>query len=249
MSEAPGSIERELIRHRLEKRMAGRRDLLLHFIVYIAIAVIYWTNTTWYRVDDLIILGTLWSMPLVLHGLRYYYRCGPGAIARADEIESAIELAAGGSALDEEEEMLIEERAVKRINARRVVAAHFVTASILVALLLGLVWLNPDQPYSNADRLNVSTYFALAFALHSVRFFFVHGRTPAGRALKIEGEIEREWHQSRQRREDANEGAVALRDLGELSGRRVRLNPEGELENGADLAHASARQGSARRAR
>ena len=189
MAESPQSIDRELIRYRIKKRMAGRRDLLLHFIIYMAIAVIIWSNNTWYRVDDLIVLGTLWSMPLILHGLRYYYRCGPGAVARADEIERAVELSAGAASIDEDEELLIEERAGKRIAARRILAAHFLTASILVALLFTLVWLNPDKFNTNVELLNLSSYFALAFALHFLRFFFVHGRTPEGRALKIEGEI------------------------------------------------------------
>ena len=32
------SIEEELIRYRIEKRMAGRRDLLPHLLVYVAVA-------------------------------------------------------------------------------------------------------------------------------------------------------------------------------------------------------------------
>ena len=159
--------------------MAGRRDLLLHFVAYVVIAVIFWGNVTWYNLQDLLIPGVLWTIPLLLHGLRYYYRCGPGAIARADEIESAIEEQASRTALDEAEEMLIEERAEKRIAARRILAAHFVTASVLVALLFSLVWLNPDQFNTNVSRLNASTMFGIAFALHFVRFFFVHGRTSA----------------------------------------------------------------------
>ena len=43
MAELPQSIDRELIRYRIKKRMAGRRDLLLHFIgLHVAIAVIIW---------------------------------------------------------------------------------------------------------------------------------------------------------------------------------------------------------------
>lgn len=235
MAESPQSIDRELIRYRIKKRMAGRRDLLLHFVAYVAIAIIVWTNATWYSVDDMIIPGLLWTIPLILHGLRYYYRCGPGAVARADEIERAIEFSAGAASLDEDEELLIEERAGKRIAARRIVAAHFVAASMLVALLFTLVWLNPDQFSNNVTRLDASTFIGLAFALHFIRFFVVHGRTPEGRALKIEADIERLWHQSLEQRGDKDENESAYRDLGELRGRRIRLTAEGELESGDPL--------------
>ena len=248
MAESPQSIDRELIRYRIKKRMAGRRDLLLHFAVYVAFAVIFWMNVTWYSLQDLLIPGVLWTIPLILHGLRYYYRSGPGAVARADEIERALELSAGAVSLDEDEELLIEERAGKRIAARRILAAHFLTASILVALLCTLVWLNPDQLNTNVELLNLSSYFALAFALHFLRFFFVHGRTPAGRALKIEAEIERLWHQSREQRGDEYENVGAIHDLGEIRGHRLRVSAEGELETDAELAQATGRQGSARRA-
>ena len=80
-----------------------------------------------------------------------------------------------------------------------------------------------------------SNSFGLAFALHAARFFLVHGRTPEGRALKIEAEIERLWHQSLEQRGDEDENDSAFRDLGELRGRRIRLTAEGELENGDPL--------------
>ena len=235
MAESPQSIDRELIRYRIKKRMAGRRDLLLHFTAYVAIAIIVWTNVTWYSLEDVIAPGVLWTIPLILHGLRYYYRCGPGAVARADEIERAIEFSAGAASLDEDEELLIEERAGKRIAARRILAAHFVAASMLVALLFTLVWLNPDQFNNNVTRLDASTFIGLALALHFIRFFLVHGRTPAGRALKIEADIERLWHQSLEQRGDADENESAFRDLGEMRGRRIRLTAEGELESGDPL--------------
>ena len=198
MSEPPGSIERELIRHRIEKRMAGRRDILLHLVIYVALALIYLFNTPPQLPQHYILLGGLWTIPLFLHGLRYYYRCGPGAAARADEIENAIEDQAGRTALDEEEEMLIEERAEKRISARRVVAAHIVSA----ALLLGLLWLLPviwTRPMFNLPDLGmISQWWGIALALHVSRFFFVHGRTAEGRALKIDSEVDRLWSLSRE---------------------------------------------------
>ena len=86
----------------------------------------------------MIILGTYFGrMPLILHGLRYYCRCGPGAVARADEIESAqSSWRRTPTALDEDEELLIEERAGKRIAARRIVAAHFADRVHIWLLLL-----------------------------------------------------------------------------------------------------------------
>lgn len=238
MTASPQSIDRALIRYRIKKRMAGRRDLLLHFVIYVALAVIVWLNTTWHSWEDMLVAGALWTIPLILHGLRYYYRCGPGAIARADEIERAIADQAGGRALDEAEEMLIEERVVKRIAARRVVVAHLVTA----ALTLGLLWLLTviwTRPMFNVPDLGiVSQYWGIALALHFARFVLVHGRTAEGRALKIEGEIERRWHQSREQWQasDDIDSEIAVRDLGELRGRRLRLNAEGEFENGDELA-------------
>ena len=245
MSDVAGSIERELIRHRIEKRMAGRRDLLLHLVIYLALALFYLLNTPPQPPQQNVLLGGLWTIPLVLHGLLYYYRCGSGAIARADEIESAIESAAEATALDEDEEFLIEERASKRIAARRILAAHFATSSILVALLFALIWLNPDKFNNNVDRLIASSFMALAFALHFVRFFLVHGRTPAGRALKIEAEMERLWHEFRQRGRErrefrAMEDDTAAYDLGEAQGRRLRLTAEGEFDEEIDARSARA---------
>ena len=230
MSESPGSVEREFIRHRIEKRMAGRRDLLLHLAIYLALAVIYLLNTPPQLPQEYILLGGLWTIPLLLHGLRYYFRCGPGAIARADEIESAIEEQASRTALDEEEEMLIEERAEKRISARRVVAAHILSAALLLALLwfLTVIWTRPM--FNLPDLGMISEWWGMALALHVIRFFFVHGRTAEGRALKIDSEVERLWSLSRE--------AISARpadlagdivDLGDADGRRLRLNAEGEF--------------------
>ena len=230
MSDSPGSIEREFIRHRIEKRMAGRRDLLLHLVIYLVLAFIYLLNTPPQLSQQYILLGGLWTIPLLLHGLRYYYRCGPGAIARADEIESAIEDQAGRTALDEEEEMLIEERASKRIAARRVVGGHLMFA----AFTLGLLWLMTviwTRPMFNLPDLGLlSQFWGIALALHVIRFFFVHGRTAEGRALKIDSEVEKLWSLSleakRARRTDLADEFV---DLGEAKGRRLRLNADGEF--------------------
>ena len=238
MADSPQSIEAGLIRFRIEKRMAGRRDLLLHLLLYVAVAVIVLLNAPWLDLVEIFSLGVTWTIPLVLHGLRYYYRCGRGAIARADEIERAIEFQAGGTMLDEDEELLIEERAGKRIAARRIVVAHLVTTSMLLALLWIVGWLTPYSwnNYNYMGRINASSVFAIAFALHALRFFFVHGRTPAGRALKIEAEVERLWHQSRERRQEADDADAAADtlDLGLLRGRRVRLNDDGEFDYGTE---------------
>ena len=247
-------IEEQLIRYRIEKKMAGRRDLMLHGLVYVAVALIVLLNQPGLmNSGDLPILGGLWTIPLILHGLRYYYRCGPGAARRADEIESAIDEQQERSALDDEEELLLEERVSKRVTARRVLVAHGLFSLMFLAVYLPFAFhelrLLPDdvQGYLTA----VFSGFGLIFALHATRFFFVHGRTPAGRALKIDAEIEREWHQSRQRSRERRAGyaaasdddAIAALELGDKHGRRMRLSAEGELElladERADSAQAS----------
>ncbi len=235
MTEPPRSIERELIRYRIEKRMAGRRDLLLHSAVYIAVAVIVLLSQPWLiNAQDLPMLGGLWTIPLLLHSLRYYYRCGPGAIARADEIERAIDDQLERTALDEDEEVLIEERVGKRITARRLVVAHALTSGIFFAMYVpfwSIQWAGYPGYVSHLTQL--FAWLALAFALHFGRFFFVHGRTPQARALAIDAEVEREWHRSRGRSrvEPVNSGAATVaRELGDSRGRRARLSDEGEFE-------------------
>lgn len=233
------SIEEQLIRYRIEKKMAGRRDLMLHGVVYVAVAAIMLLSQPWMRLADLVIPGCVWTIPLILHGLRYYYRCGPGAIRRADEIERAIDAQLERTALDEDEELLIEDRVGKRITARRLVVAHALTSGIFFAIY-ALFWLSQWAGYpGHMEHLtHLFSWLALAFALHFSRFFFVHGRTPAGRALKVDAEIEREWHRSRERsRErragygapDSDEAESAL-ELGDGRGRRMRLSDEGEFE-------------------
>ena len=226
--------------------MAGRRDLLLHGVVYIAVAVILLLSQPGLmNQTDLPILGGLWTIPLILHGLRYYYRCGPGALARADEIERAIDEQLERTALDEDEEFLIEERVAKRITARRLVVAHALTSAFSSRIRAMVV-----EPMGRESRLRgaldptLLPWLVLAFALHFSRFFFVHGRTPLGRALKIDGEVEREWHRSREHGRydaaDSDDETTAL-ELGDGSGRRLRLSDEGELEQLVDQAAGSAR--------
>ncbi len=244
------SIEEQLIRYRIEKKMAGRRDLLLHAVVYIAVAaIVLWSQPWLMNLRDLTVLGALWTIPLALQVLRYYYRSGPGAARRADEIERAIDDQLERTALDEEEEILIEDRVGKRITARRLVVAHGLTSALLISIIAWNDWLTPfdfsDSFYRAAE------VFLIAFTLHFCRFFFVHGRTPGGRALKIDAEVEREWHRSRQRSRErragyeaaANDIATNSLELGDGRDRRLRLNDEGELEQWADERTDSAQSG------
>ncbi len=244
------SIEEQLIRYRIEKKMAGRRDLLLHAVVYVAVAVIVLGSQPWLmNLSDLTVFGGWWTIPLILHGLRYYYRCGPGASRRADEIERVIDDQLERTALDEEEEILIEDRVGKRITARRLVMAHGLTSALLFSLIAWNDWLVPLDFSDSIYR--AAAVFLIAFALHFCRFFFVHGRTPGGRALKIDAEVEREWHRSRQRSRERRAGHEAAAsddvsnalELGDGHGRRLRLSDEGELEQWVDERTDSAQAG------
>ena len=227
------SIERDLIRYRIEKRMGGRRDLLLHLLVYAAVIVIVGINSPGLTLEDVVIWGGFWTIPLVLHGLRYYYRSGPGALARADEIESAIDDQLSRTALDDDEELLIEERISKRVLARRLIVAHGLSSAMIVSLLWFRFFF--QGMYSIYDAMFMEQVLLIAagfFALHVVRFFFVHGRTPTGRALKIDGTLERVWLRSRAQSHDGevvdDEGDIL--DLGIRQGRSLRLTAEGELD-------------------
>ena len=233
------SIERDLIRYRIEKRLSGRRDLALHLLVYVAVAAFVALNVAEMAPDGVVMLGGMWTIPLVLHGMRYYYRSGPGAVKRADEIERAIEEQSSRTALDEDEELLIEERASKRVAARRILVAHGVTS----AMMFALVWhsVSAYGRYTADDMLAMERLAQIAvgiFALHGMRFFFVHGKTPPGRALKIDAELERLWLRAREARRDelmsgeadGHETKESL-GLGTLEGRRLRLTPEGEFED------------------
>lgn len=244
------SIEEQLIRYRIEKKMAGRRDLLLHAVVYIAVAaIVLWSQPWLMNARDLTVLGALWTIPLILHGLRYYYRCGPGASRRADEIERAIDDQLERTGLDEEEEILIEDRIGKRITARRLVMAHGLTSALLFSLIAWDAWLSSF--YFSDSVYRAAAVLLIAFALHFCRFFFVHGRTPAGRALKIDAEVEREWHRSRQRSRERRAGyEAAANDIAtnapELGDGRGWLNDEGEFEFLVDERSDSAQAGTGR---
>ena len=242
MSSRQRNIDAELIRYRIKKRMAGRRDLLLHLLVYIGVIIVFSLNVTWWDLPGYILLGGFWTLPLALHGLRYYYRCGPGAVARADEIERAIDEQLERTTLDEDEELLIEERVSKRIAARRVLAAHGLASIMFLAFYIpGAI--SPPVSFGMHHLTEVMTWFALAFGLHAIRFFFVHGRTPSGRALKIDAAVEREWHRSRERSRTRRElyavdDVSSALDLGELRGRRLRLTAEGEFDDAIDTGPA-----------
>ena len=240
------AIDAELIRYRIEKQMAGRRDLVLHLLVYVGVAILFRLNVPWFNSFlDYVYLGGLWTIPLILHALRYYYRCGPGASRGADEIERAIDEQRERTALDEDEELQIEERVSKRVTARRVLMAHGLFSLMFLAVYLPFAFhelqlLPNDVPgYLTA----IFSGFGLAFALHAIRFFFVHGRSPVGRALKIDAEIEREWLQSRERGRRnlyKMEDESAALELGEVRGRRLRLNAEGEFDEELDASSTQA---------
>ena len=125
------SLDEALIRYRIEKRLAGRRDLLLHLLVYISVVVFVALNFDGPRMEPLFSLGIAWTIPLVLHGLRYSYRSGPSARRRAEEMAAAIDEQGAVAALDEDEELLIEERVSKRVMARRRIVDHGVTSALL----------------------------------------------------------------------------------------------------------------------
>ena len=116
---------------------------------------------------------------------------------------------------------------------------------MLLSILSWNAWVNSFSFYDSV--YHVAMALLAAFALHFSRFFFVHGRTPRGRALKIDAEIEREWHRARERsRHEAVDGAdaSAARELGDGRGRRMGLSDEGEFEQledqGLDRARAGA---------
>lgn len=246
MASGRRSIDAALIRYRIEKRMAGRRDLLLHLMVYFGVAAVFRLNSFWLEQVEYFFLGGLWSIPLVLHALRYYYRSGPGAARRADAIERAIDEQLENSALDEDEELLIEERVSKRITARRILVAHALVSVMILAIYVPF-WASQwaGLPGYMDHLTQLFSWFGIAFALHATRFFFTHGRSPAGRAAKIDAEVEREWHRSRERgrarreRFGREDESTAL-ELGELQGRRLRLTDEGEFDDdfGADSVSA-----------
>ncbi len=236
------STQEQLIRYRIEKRLAGRRDLLLHALVYALVLAGAFVNLPWWDASARLFFAAFWAIPLVLQFLRYYYQNGRGAKNRAVEIERELERQLDLTALDEEEEALVEERIAKRITARRLLVAHLLT----IALTLPLLWLEAQsRGLGYFDQLNltrISTIWGAAGILHLLRFYFVHGKTAAGRALKIEREVERQWHRSLARARGRRYSLEALEapdlieendDFG-LDGdlitlRSARITAEGEL--------------------
>lgn len=230
------STEEELIRYRIEKRLAGRRDLLLYALVYALVLAGVFVNLPWWDASARLFFAAFWAIPLLLQFLRYYYQNGRGAKKRDDEIEREIERQLSLTALDEEEEALLEERIAKRITARRLLVAHLLT----FALTMPLLWLEAQsRGLGYFDQLNltrITTIWGAAGILHLLRLYFVHGKTAAGRALKIEREVERQWHLSLARRRGRREALEALDENDDfaldgdlVSLRSARISAEGEL--------------------
>ena len=184
----------------------------------------------------------LWTIPLdsawlaLLLSLRAGGGCGE---RRRNRARNRVDEQGERTSLDEDEELLIEERvgethrgAPRACSARLVdgdVPRHIPAVRLSCASFLA----------GGCTRLLMTAVFSARLGWRSrcmrLAFFLVHGRTPEGRALKIEAEIERLWHQSLEQRGDEDENDSAFRDLGELRGRRIRLTAEGELENGDPL--------------
>ena len=118
--------------------MAGRRDVLLHVLVYVLVLLSVLLIQTRWDIASAAIFGVIWAIPLLLQFLRYYHQNGPGARKLAADIEAEIERLSELSALDEEEEFLIEDRLSRKATARGFVIAHF----LVMATLLAIVWLH-----------------------------------------------------------------------------------------------------------
>ncbi len=229
------STQEELIRHRIEKRLAGRRDLMLHALVYVLVIAIVYISTPWWELRDLALFGGFWTIPLLLNALRYYYQCGTGLRKRAQAIDEELDRYDELGALDDDEALLIEDRVAKRFKARRLVVAH-----LLVMLpFLSLWWLErvslDGGMWYMQDLIHITQIWGIAFLAHWLRYFFVHGRNPAGRALKIESEIERQWHLVRDRRRarqqiftSAADGAGATVDLERIREGQSLVTDDGE---------------------
>jgi len=230
------STQEELIRYRIERRLAGRRDILLHLVVYILVLVSVLLVQTWWDTASAANFAIIWAIPLVLQFLRYFHQNGPGARKRAAEIEAEIEGLSELSALDEEEEFLIEDRISRKATARGFIIAHF----LVMAPILAVLWLDfyaHTYPWYYVESLiNPTLAWFMIFGLHWLRYYFVHGRTNGGRALKIEKEIERQWHLSRRRlrerrqmlEQDGDQDAITVHRVASAS-TQLAINDEGEL--------------------
>lgn len=226
------STQEELIRYRIERRMAGRRDILLHVLAYVLVLALALASLSWLDTASQLLFAVIWGIPLALQFLRYYYQNGAGARKRANEIEREIERQQELTPLDEEEEFLIEERVSKKITARRWIVVHF----IVMASVLGVVWahilLRWTRSYFPGFLIDQTVAWLAIFILHWLRFYFVHGKTAVGRALKIETEIERQWHKSRVRsraRRLASHVTDDELDDSALLEQGFRISEEGEL--------------------
>lgn len=73
-------------------------------------------------------------------------------------------------------------------------------------------WLSQlaGYPGAMARLTQLFSRLLIAVALHFSRFFFVHGRTPAGRALKIDAKIEQHLRELRRKKRQRES---ALRDV------------------------------------
>ena len=230
------STQEEFIRFRIEKRMAGRRDIILHVIVYLLVLVGVFINVPWWDTASQGFFAILWGIPLALQFLRYYYQNGAGARKRAEEIEREIERQQELTQLDEDEELLIEERVSKKISARRWIVAHF----LVMAPVLGIMWMflaaDPYRWYIPNYLINQTLAWLAIFGLHWLRYYFVHGKTNFGRSLKIENELDRQWHLSRrrlrERRQKLEQGddddAIAVGRVATVS-EQLAISDEGEL--------------------
>ncbi len=193
------STQEELIRYRIERRMAGRRDILLHLLAYVLVLILVLIDQIGWDTASQATFAILWAIPLLLQFLRYYHQNGPGARKRAEEIEGEIERLSELGALDEEEEFLIEDRLSRKATARGFIIAHF----LVMAPVLVIIWLHFAAYLYRWNEMgyliNLSLIWSAIFGLHWLRYYFVHGKTNDGRALKIEKELERQWHKSRVR--------------------------------------------------
>lgn len=232
------SAQEERIRYRIERRLAGRRDVLLHVLVYVLILLSVLLIQTRWDSASAATFAVIWAIPLALHFLRYCHQHGPGARKRAADIEAEIERQSQLSALDQEEEFLIEDRLSRKAAARGYIIAHFLVMAPLLALVGLHLAAGLYRPYEADPWINLTLIWTAIFALHWLRYYFVHGKTAAGRALKIEAEIEREWHKSRTRSRTRRRLLYATADEPDdaaLAESGFRIGEDGEL-----IVHQSA---------
>ena len=230
------STQEELIRYRIARRMAGRRDVLLHVVVYVLVLALALISEFSWDIYSRVSIAIIWAIPLFLQFLRYNHQNGPGARKRAAEIEGEIERQSELSALDEEEEYLIEDRLSRKATARSFILAHL----LVMVPVLGIMWMflaaDPYRWYIPNYLINQTLAWLAIFGLHWLRYYFVHGKTNFGRSLKIENELDRQWHLSRrrlrERRQKLEQGddddAIAVGRVATVS-EQLAISDEGEL--------------------